>query len=76
MTGVIDKMMGDGKLFGFIKPDGEAKNIFFHKDKMVDGTAFDTLKAGDKVSFDTELDNQGRTNAINVAVVTNPATVA
>ncbi len=69
-------MMGEGKLFGFIKPDGEAKNIFFHKDKMVDTTAFDSLKEGVKVSFDTELDNQGRTNAINVAVVTDAAAVA
>lgn len=75
-TGVIDKIMGDGKRFGFIKPDGAEKNLFFHADKMVDKAAFDTLKAGDKVSFDTELDNQGRTNAINVAIVTAPATVA
>jgi cold shock CspA family protein len=69
MTGVIDKMMGDGKRFGFIKPDGEEKNIFFHEDKMVDKAAFDSLKPGTKVSFDTEQDNQGRTNAINVQVV-------
>lgn len=76
MTGVIDKMMGDGKRFGFIKPDGEEKNIFFHEDKLVDKAAFDTLQAGTKVSFDTELDNQGRTNAINVAVVIATAAVA
>ncbi len=37
--------------FGFIKIEGAAKDLFFHSKELIDVT-FDSLKVGDKVSFE------------------------
>jgi CspA family cold shock protein len=62
MKGTIDKKMEKG--YGFITPDGGGKGIFFHSNSLVD-VAFDDLREGDVVSFDTEDSEKGK-NAINV----------
>lgn len=62
MKGVIKKIMPKG--FGFISPDGEGKDIFFHSNSLV-GVTFDELREGDAVTFDTEESPKGM-NAINV----------
>ncbi len=65
VTGVIKKKM-EGKQFGFIAVEGQDRDVFFHADKVTDPAGFDGLNEGDKVSFETQEDNQGRKNAINV----------
>lgn len=37
--------------FGFIAREGEAKDLFFHKDKL-SGVTFEELKEGDAVTFE------------------------
>jgi len=51
--------------FGFITPEGGAKDIFFHATSL-NGVQFSDLKVGDVVSFDTEESEKGP-RAINVA---------
>lgn len=62
MTGIIKTLKENG--FGFIKAEGQEKDIFFHKDKLV-GVSFEDLREGDAVSFETEQSDRG-TNAVNV----------
>ena len=62
MKGVIKKIMDKG--FGFITADGMAKDLFFHSNSLV-GVAFDELREGDTVSFQTEESPKGP-SAVNV----------
>lgn len=39
------------KGFGFIKIEGAEKDLFFHSNELID-VAFDSLRVGDKVSFE------------------------
>ena len=50
MQGIIKKLTDKG--YGFIAPDGENKELFFHLSDLADGLLFDDLKEGDEVSFD------------------------
>ncbi|MDP2656127.1 MAG: cold shock domain-containing protein [bacterium] len=70
MLGVIKKKTDKG--FGFITPDGEEKDIFFHANSLVD-VMFDELHEGDRVSFDKEESTKGM-NAVNVMRATQEAT--
>ena len=51
MEGIIKKLNEKG--FGFITPEGEDKDVFFHRNDLVDAD-FDSLNEGDKVTFDIE----------------------
>ena len=62
MTGVIKKKTDKG--FGFIKVEGQEKDVFFHSKSLV-GVTFDELNEGDAVSFDVEDSPKGP-NAVNV----------
>jgi CspA family cold shock protein len=67
MQGVIKNIVPE-KPFGFITVEGQAKDVFFHKDKVV-GVAFEELNVGDTVTFETEeVEKNGemKTSAINV----------
>ena len=66
VTGSIVRIVGD-RGFGFIRDDlGE--ELFFHA-SVVTGVAFDDLRQGDLVSFDTERDPRGKGNrAVNVSL--------
>lgn len=57
MNGVIKKVM-DGKGFGFITPDGESKDLFFHAND-VEGITFDELREGDNVTFEKGMSDKG-----------------
>ncbi len=63
MNGVIKKLITD-KGFGFIKVEGQEKDLFFHSKSLV-GVAFTDLQEGDTVSFDVEDSPKGP-NAVNV----------
>ncbi len=62
MTGTIKKLTDKG--FGFITGEGLAKDLFFHSNSLV-GVAFNDLREGDAVSFETENSPKGL-NAVNV----------
>jgi len=49
-TGTIARLVAD-KGFGFIKRDGQEKDLFFHSNELVD-TTFNDLREGDRVSFE------------------------
>ncbi len=63
MEGIIKTIVSE-KGFGFITVEGEAKDLFFHKNE-VKGVTFDELKVGDKVSFEKAESEKGP-NATNV----------
>lgn len=62
MQGIVKKKTEKG--FGFITPDGQEKDLFFHGNSLV-GVTFDELNEGDKVSFEVEQSEKGP-NAVNV----------
>lgn len=62
MKGVIKKLTDKG--FGFIAPEGEEKDLFFHSNALVD-VQFNELREGDAVTFESERSPKGM-NAVNV----------
>ncbi|MBU6447523.1 cold shock domain-containing protein [Patescibacteria group bacterium] len=62
MNGVIKKKTDKG--FGFITPEGQDKDLFFHKNSL-SGVSFEEIQEGDKVTFDIEESPKGP-NAANV----------
>lgn len=56
MNGEIKRLTDKG--FGFITPEGGARDVFFHSSALVDVT-YDQLKVGDKVTFETEDSDKG-----------------
>jgi CspA family cold shock protein len=71
-VGTIKTMRGD-KGFGFIKRDGGqmgSGDLFFHQSSVQEGN-FDSLREGQRVSFDEERDprDPSRFRANNVRVI-------
>lgn len=60
--GIVAKKMDKG--FGFIKVEGQQKDLFFHSNEL-QNIAFDDLREGDRVSFEVGESPKGP-NAINV----------
>ncbi len=56
------KFFNDSKGFGFIAPDDGTKDVFVHKNGLIDN-----ITEGDKVSYDVEQGEKGL-NAVNVKV--------
>ncbi len=52
------------KGFGFIKREGQEKDLFFHSNELKN-VKFDELREGDKVTFDV-ADSPKGPNAVNV----------
>ena len=53
--------------FGFIKRDGQEKDLFFHSKELV-GITFDELREGDKVTFEV-ADSPKGANAVKVSKI-------
>jgi len=66
MEGTIKKLNTE-KGFGFITPEGESKDVFFHRNDLVD-VEFDNLNEGDKVTFEKE-DSEKGPKAVSVTLV-------
>ena len=67
-TGQIKRLAQD-RGFGFIRPDGESDDIFFHT-SAVQGGIFDSLHEGQTVEFEKGADdrNPSKSRALNVRV--------
>lgn len=55
------------KGYGFIAREGEDKDLFFHANEL-QGAEFESLKEGDKVTFEIQQGDKGP-HATNVSVV-------
>jgi CspA family cold shock protein len=53
------------KGFGFIQPDDSSKDVFVHI-SAVERSTLGRLNEGDKVSYDLERGQQGKTSAVNL----------
>jgi len=62
-TGTV-KFFNTSKGFGFIAPDGGEKDVFVHI-SAVQASGLETLKDGQKVTFDIEPDKRGQ-RAVNI----------
>jgi len=62
-TGTIARLTDKG--FGFIKRDGEEKDLFFHSSELV-GVSFDDLREGDTLTFEVGQSDKGP-NAVKVS---------
>lgn len=64
-TGTV-KFFNADKGFGFVTPDGGAKDVFIHVSAL-ERSGISTLRDGDKITFDTEPDNRGKgPKAVNI----------
>lgn len=63
--GTIARLMDRG--FGFIKREGQEKDLFFHSKELV-GVTFNELHEGDRVTFEV-ADSPKGPNAIKVSKV-------
>ncbi len=64
--GIVAKKV-DAKGFGFIKREGQEKDLFFHSNELKN-ISFDELREGDKVSFEVGDSPKGP-NAVNVSKI-------
>ena len=63
-TGTV-KWFNDAKGFGFITQDGGGEDVFCHH-TAIQADGFRTLSEGQKISFDLERGQQGKTSAVNL----------
>jgi CspA family cold shock protein len=63
-TGTV-KFFNSTKGFGFIQPDDASKDVFVHI-SAVERAGLSTLNENQKVSFDLEKGQNGKTSAVNL----------
>ena len=63
-TGTV-KWFNPTKGFGFIQPDDGSKDVFVHI-SAVERSGLGDLREGQRISFDIEKGQQGKTSAINL----------
>jgi cold shock protein len=59
------KWFNTQKGYGFIQPEDGSKDVFVHI-SAVDRSGMGNLVEGQRVSFELERGNQGRTSAVNL----------
>ncbi len=59
------KWFNSQKGYGFIQPEDGTKDVFVHI-SAVERSGLGDLSEGQKVSFDLEQGNQGKTSAVNL----------
>ncbi|HKC02805.1 MAG TPA: cold-shock protein [Sphingomicrobium sp.] len=67
ITGTV-KFFNDSKGFGFIAPDDGGADAFVHI-TAVERAGLRTLSQNQKVSYDLEEDQRGKTKAVNLQAV-------
>jgi cold shock protein len=63
-TGTV-KWFNDAKGYGFIAPEDGSKDVFVHI-SAVEQAGMDNLREGQKLSFELERGQQGKTSAVNL----------
>ncbi len=53
------------KGYGFIQPDDGSKDVFVHM-SAVERSGIGNLREGQKISYDVERGQQGKTSAVNL----------
>jgi CspA family cold shock protein len=66
-TGTV-KFFNSTKGFGFIQPDDASKDVFVHI-SAVERAGLGTLSENQKISFDREQGQNGKTSAINLKAI-------
>jgi cold shock protein len=66
-TGTV-KFFSSIKGFGFITPDDASKDVFVHI-SAVERAGLGTLSENQKVSFDLERGQNGKTSAVNLKAI-------
>ena len=59
------KWFNPNKGYGFIEPEGGAKDVFVHI-SAVEAAGMNTLNDGAKISFDLETGKNGKEAAVNI----------
>ena len=67
ITGTV-KFFNDSKGYGFIAPDDGSADAFVHI-TAVERAGLRTLSQNQKVSYDLEQDQRGKTKAVNLQAV-------
>jgi CspA family cold shock protein len=67
ITGTV-KFFNDSKGYGFIAPDDGSGDAFVHI-SAVERAGLRTLQRDQKVSYDLEQDQRGKTKAVNIQAV-------
>jgi CspA family cold shock protein len=63
------KFFNADKGFGFITPDGGAKDVFVHVSAL-QASGIQSLREGQQITFDTEADRMGKgPKAVNINIV-------
>ena len=68
MTVGTVKWFNPAKGYGFIQPEDGSKDVFVHI-SAVERSDLGTLREGQKVSFELERGQQGKTSAVNLKAV-------
>ena len=63
-TGTV-KWFNPAKGFGFIMPEDGSKDVFVHI-SAVERSGLGSLREGQKISFELERGQQGKTSAVNL----------
>lgn len=63
-TGIV-KWFNATKGYGFIQPEDGSKDVFVHV-SAVERAGLDGLREGQKISYDLERGQQGKTSAVNL----------
>ena len=66
-TGTV-KWFNVAKGYGFIQPEDGSKDVFVHI-SAVERAGIGNLREGQKLSFDLERGQQGKTSAVNLKAV-------
>lgn len=65
MSSGVVKWFNSQKGFGFIQPDDGSKDVFVHI-SAVERAGLSNLREGQKLSYDLERGQQGKTSATNL----------
>jgi cold shock CspA family protein len=68
-TGSVTKLISSyGPIWGRIRPDGQAREVFFNRRTLIDPSEYDQLILGEEVEFEEEPDRANGTHAVRVRI--------